>query len=92
MPGFRHKNAGSRKVGVETIGQDLLATAWTADGIVEGLEDPRSDQFALAVQWHPEIAWENDDFSRVIFERFVEAARTYAEAGRELSREVDPVS
>jgi putative glutamine amidotransferase len=67
---------------VETVGRELVATAWTSDGLVEALEDPRGDRFALAVQWHPEIAWEQDDFSRAIFERFVEAARRYAGARR----------
>jgi putative glutamine amidotransferase len=63
---------------IETVGRELVATAWTADGLVEGLEDPRGDRFALAVQWHPEIAWAEDAFSRAIFERFVVAAQDYA--------------
>lgn len=67
---------------IETVGRDLVATAWTADGLVEGLEDPRGDRFALAVQWHPEIAWESDEFSRAIFGKFVGGARDYALSGR----------
>jgi putative glutamine amidotransferase len=63
---------------IETVGRDLVATAWTADGLVEALEDPRAERFALAVQWHPEIAWERDDFSKKLFARFVEAARAQA--------------
>src|SRR6266487_4642592 len=31
---------------VETVGRDLIATAWTSDGLVEALEDPRTDRFA----------------------------------------------
>jgi putative glutamine amidotransferase len=65
---------------IESVGRELVATAWTADGLVEALEDPRGDRFALAVQWHPEIAWEEDRFSRALFERFVSAARDYAQA------------
>ena len=65
---------------IETVGRELVATAWTADGLVEALEDPRGDRFALAVQWHPEIGWEKDEFSRALFERFVGAARDYANA------------
>jgi putative glutamine amidotransferase len=64
---------------IETVGNDLVATAWTADGLVEGLEDPRDGRFALAVQWHPEIAWEEDEFSKRLFARFVEAARGHQE-------------
>lgn len=67
---------------IETVGRELVATAWTSDGLVEGLEDPRGDRFALGVQWHPEIAWEEDDFSRALFDRFVNAARDYASAKR----------
>ena len=67
---------------IETVGRELVATAWTADGLVEALEDPRGDRFALAVQWHPEIAWEGDEFSRAIFGNFVGAARDYASARR----------
>ena len=65
---------------IENVGRELVATAWTSDGLVEALEDPRGDRFALAVQWHPEIAWEEDRFSRALFERFVGAARDYAGA------------
>jgi putative glutamine amidotransferase len=77
---------------IETAGRDLVATAWTSDGLVEGLEDPRGDRFALAVQWHPEIAWEGDNFSTWIFKRFVEAAGEFAETRRGNLREKDSVS
>jgi putative glutamine amidotransferase len=62
---------------IETVGRDLVATAWTADGLVEALEEARRDRFTLAVQWHPEMGWREDQFSRKIFERFVEAAREF---------------
>ena len=65
---------------IQTVGRELVATAWTADGLVEALEDPRGDRFLLAVQWHPEIAWEEDDFSQALFKRFMRAARDYARA------------
>jgi putative glutamine amidotransferase len=65
---------------IETVGRELVATAWTSDGLVEALEDPRGDRFALAVQWHPEIAWEEDAFSEAIFREFVAAAGRFASA------------
>jgi putative glutamine amidotransferase len=68
---------------IETVGRDLVATGWTADGLVEALEDPRAGRFALAVQWHPEIAWERDDFSKKLFARFVQVASEYAAARSE---------
>jgi putative glutamine amidotransferase len=43
---------------VDRLGDGLVATAWAADGIVEGLEVVGSPVFAVGVQWHPE---EGDD-------------------------------
>lgn len=62
---------------IERVGRDLMATAWTSDGLIEALEDPRDERFALALQWHPEIGWETDEFARAIFSRFTEAAMEY---------------
>lgn len=66
---------------IETLGRELVATAWAPDGIVEAAEDPRSDRFVLGVQWHPEIAWERDPFSQSLFNRFIAEARSYARNG-----------
>ena len=77
---------------IERVGRDLVATAWTSDGLVEALEDPREGRFALAVQWHPEIAWEGDAFSERLFQRFVSAARDYREARLRLLEESGPRS
>lgn len=67
---------------IETVGRDLVASAWTADGMVEALEDPRSDRFVMAVQWHPELGWERDPLSQTLFSRFVSEARHYARTTR----------
>src|SRR3954453_4595797 len=56
---------------IESIGADLVATAWSTDGIVEALEDPRPDRFIVAVQWHPELGWQNDPFSQSLFRAFI---------------------
>ena len=69
---------------IETLGKELVATAWTADGLVEAVEDPRGDRFVLGVQWHPEIGWRDDEFAQSIFGSFVGAARAYASGAREL--------
>jgi putative glutamine amidotransferase len=63
---------------IETVGRDLVASAWAADGLVEALEDPRSDRFVMAVQWHPELGWERDTLSQALFTRFVSEAAQYA--------------
>jgi putative glutamine amidotransferase len=56
---------------IEMIGNHLIATAWTSDGLVEGLEDSRPDHFTLGVQWHPEIGWQDNAFSKAIFAKFI---------------------
>jgi putative glutamine amidotransferase len=65
---------------IETLGADLIATAWSSDGIIEALEDPRPDRFVVAVQWHPELGWERDGISQRLFEAFVTEASKTAEA------------
>ena len=62
---------------IETLGANLRATAWSPDGLVEGVEDIRADRWAVGVQWHPEIGWQGDEFSVRLFDNFVEAARAY---------------
>ena len=72
--------------GIETLGADLIATAWSADGIIEAVEDPRADPFVVAVQWHPELGWERDAVSRRLFEAFVaEASKSTEAAGAVVS-------
>ena len=71
---------------VETLGADLVATAWTTDGIIEALEDPRPDRFIVAVQWHPELGWARDEISQRLFKAFVmEAAKATETAGAVVS-------
>jgi len=70
---------------IETVGRELVATAWSPDGLVEGMEDPRSDRFVLAVQWHPELGWERDEFARALFDKFVAEATAFAEKREEVA-------
>jgi putative glutamine amidotransferase len=67
---------------IETVGMNMRATAWSADGLVEGVEDVRDDRWAVGVQWHPEIDWQDDPFSVRIFAQFVEAARAQVSSVR----------
>src|SRR2546429_9331313 len=62
---------------IETLGRELVATAWAPDGIVEAVEDPRGDRFVMGVQWHPELGWERDGLSLALFNRFIEEARKF---------------
>lgn len=65
---------------IKKLGRELVATAWASDGLVEAVEDPRSDRFVLGVQWHPELGWERDEFSRSLFRRFIAEAVQFAES------------
>ncbi|HYP00583.1 MAG TPA: gamma-glutamyl-gamma-aminobutyrate hydrolase family protein [Pyrinomonadaceae bacterium] len=67
---------------IETVGEGLRATAWTADGLIEALEDQRTDRWANGVQWHPEIEWEEDAFSENLFKSFIEAAERFTSERR----------
>ena len=65
---------------IESVGADLVSTAWSTDGVIEALEDPRPDRFIVAVQWHPELGWQNDLLSQRLFRAFVNEASTAHEA------------
>ncbi|MDQ0416308.1 putative glutamine amidotransferase [Croceifilum oryzae] len=55
---------------VKDLPGTCLATAYAPDGVVEAFEY-QGDQFALAVQWHPE-AMTHDEHSLKLFRYFVE--------------------
>jgi len=60
----------------EIIGDGLKIVARSPqDGIVEAVEGTSPDHFVLAVQWHPERSFDDDERSRAIFKALVEAAK-----------------
>jgi putative glutamine amidotransferase len=63
---FHHQAVGR-------LGEGLVVTARSADGIVEAVERPAS-RFVLAVQWHPESFWRESGRFGSLFQAFVEAA------------------
>lgn len=62
---------------VKTLGEHLRATAWSQDGLIEAYEETRSGRWVQGVQWHPEIEWENNEYSRALFSTFIEAAKDF---------------
>lgn len=56
---------------IRNVGEDLMATVWASDGVIECVEDTRLDRFVLGVQWHPEMSWKADRLSKSIFALFV---------------------
>lgn len=57
---------------VERLADGLTATAYNPDGLIEAYERPAS-RFLMGVQWHPEVSYFADSFSRKIFQIFLEA-------------------
>ena len=60
-------------------GQGLTVTAWSSDGVVEGLEHADETWPMWSVQWHPEWLPEAPS-SRALFGALVDAARSAAVA------------
>lgn len=57
---------------VKSVGAGVVVNAVAADGVIEGIEDPRY-RFCLGVQWHPELHVSDGD-GRII-SAFVDAAK-----------------
>jgi len=58
---------------VDRVAPGLRATAWSPDGIVEGVEAPER-RFLMAVQCHPEEMWRKHAWARKMFKTFVDTA------------------
>ncbi len=62
--------------GVKRLGADLVATAFSPDGLIEALETTDA-QFAVGVQWHPEMLIDQDPGTHRLFTAFINAAVTW---------------
>jgi gamma-glutamyl-gamma-aminobutyrate hydrolase PuuD len=60
--------------GVAELGDGLVPVAWTADGMVEGLETT-GEAWLVAVQWHPEVTAAEDPVQQRLFEAFAGKVR-----------------
>jgi putative glutamine amidotransferase len=59
-----------------SLGDGLVVTARSEEGVVEGAELPSAPGWFLGVQWHPEDSWRTSPGQRAIFEALVQATRT----------------
>ena len=59
---------------VKTIAPSLTVMAESEDGLVEAVYMPKKN-YVWAVQWHPELSYQTDKYSRKIFESFVAACK-----------------
>lgn len=66
---------------IHVLGEGLVATAHTDDGLVEAVEE-REGSFVLGVQWHPEMAFMAYAEQRAPFDLLVQATRQHLESGR----------
>ncbi len=61
---------------VKDIAPGFMATSKAADGVIESIEYiEKQKQFAVGVQWHPEIMWKKDATYLKIFEHFICAGK-----------------
>ena len=56
--------------GVHELSSRLISMASAPDGLIEVFYAPEQ-KFLWAVQWHPELSYQSDENSRMIFQEFV---------------------
>ena len=59
--------------GIKKLGDGIVATAITSDGLIEGIESVNGEATFIAVQWHPEIM-QDDPIQMKLFEWLVKSA------------------
>ncbi|WP_209121215.1 gamma-glutamyl-gamma-aminobutyrate hydrolase family protein [Alkalihalobacillus sp. BA299] len=64
--------------GIKELSRQLVSIAHSEDGLIEAVYMPEK-AFVLAVQWHPEINYIEDDSSFKLFIEFVEACKKTSE-------------
>lgn len=63
----------------DVVGDGLRAVAHsTEDNVIEAIEGTTPGHYVLAVQWHPERSFEQDQISSNLFKTFIEAARQWS--------------
>jgi putative glutamine amidotransferase len=63
---------------VGILGDGLRVTArCPQDGVVESIEGTQPGHFVVGLQWHPERSTEISQASRLLFQRFIEAAAAW---------------
>ncbi len=66
---------------VRRLPEGAAVCAVAPDGVIEAFEDP-GHPFWLAVQWHPEGLWREDDSALALFRSLVKAAEEVSSHGR----------
>lgn len=62
----------------DVVGDALRVVArCTTDGVIEAVEGTSPAHYVLAVQWHPERNFDQDETSRNLFRSFIDAAQNW---------------
>jgi len=64
--------------GIDSLSPKLTATARSEDGLIEAVEINELT-FGLAVQWHPQFLWKEEENALNLFKAFVNAAQNKKE-------------
>jgi putative glutamine amidotransferase len=64
--------------GVKKLADGVSVEALADDGLIEAFSVDSAENFALAVQWHPEWRATENEFSSAIFRAFGDACRERA--------------
>jgi putative glutamine amidotransferase len=72
--------------GVAEVGDGLVATGWSPDGLVEAVEPDGDGPWLVAVQWHPEATAAHDEAQQALFGSFVAEARVAMDEPSEVAR------
>jgi putative glutamine amidotransferase len=57
------------------LGDGLVVTARSEEGVIEAVERPSYDGWFLGIQWHPEDTWETEPRQLAVLAALVDAAR-----------------
>ncbi|HMS09393.1 MAG TPA: gamma-glutamyl-gamma-aminobutyrate hydrolase family protein, partial [Pyrinomonadaceae bacterium] len=90
-PGEKRVNSHHHQ-SVKAVGAGLLVSARAADGVIEAVEGIDRARFQVGVQWHPELCWTFDGFSRQLFQRFVEECASHANVSGEKPKVMSQLS
>lgn len=61
---------------VKDVCEEFTIAAKSEDGIIEAIEHKNND-FAIGIQWHPEVMWEKDNEYLKVFKSFVSSAQSF---------------
>ena len=56
--------------GIKDLASGLSVSARSDDGLIEAIENPYYP-YMIGFQWHPELSYEEDEYSREIFDNFI---------------------